>query len=137
MLDVLLKSIKSLNNSKLLKSGVTKDQKNKLLDFVYLKTIVAEFMWFFLTGLLTTSASYNFIINSACSHSLKDMKERHDEYKNRLIQLGENPKTIFNYGGLGADSIKKTKYYLRKGKTIYERRGNFRNRKKRSFCFRF
>ena len=33
----------------------------------------------------------------------------HDQYKNRLIQLGENPKTIFNYGGLGAHSISNTK----------------------------
>lgn len=33
----------------------------------------------------------------------------HDQYKKRLIQLGENPKSIFNYGGLGAYSISKLK----------------------------
>jgi GDP/UDP-N,N'-diacetylbacillosamine 2-epimerase (hydrolysing) len=33
----------------------------------------------------------------------------HDQYKKRLIQLGESPKTIFNYGGLGAHSISKSK----------------------------
>jgi GDP/UDP-N,N'-diacetylbacillosamine 2-epimerase (hydrolysing) len=33
----------------------------------------------------------------------------HDRYKKRLIQMGENPKSIFNYGGLGAHSILKTK----------------------------
>ena len=33
----------------------------------------------------------------------------HNDYK-RLIQLGENPKTIFNFGGLGANSIKNTKF---------------------------
>jgi len=33
----------------------------------------------------------------------------HDQYKKRLIQLGENPKAIFNYGGLGAHSISKSK----------------------------
>ena len=42
----------------------------------------------------------------------------HDQYKKRLIQLVENPKTIFNYGGLGAHSISKskllTKYDLEK-----------------------
>ena len=42
----------------------------------------------------------------------------HNQYKKRLIQLGENPKTIFNYGGLGAHSISKskllTKYDLEK-----------------------
>ncbi len=33
----------------------------------------------------------------------------HDKYKKRLIQLGENPKSIFNYGGLGAHNILKSK----------------------------
>lgn len=33
----------------------------------------------------------------------------HDKYKKRLIQLGEDPKTIFNFGGLGAYSISKSK----------------------------
>lgn len=32
----------------------------------------------------------------------------HDEYKKRVIQLGENPKKVINYGGLNIDSIKKT-----------------------------
>lgn len=34
----------------------------------------------------------------------------HHRYKKRLINLGENPKTIFNYGGLGAHSISKTNF---------------------------
>ena len=38
----------------------------------------------------------------------------HEMYKKRLIQLGENPKTIFNYGGLGVHSIKKTKILSKK-----------------------
>ena len=38
----------------------------------------------------------------------------HDEYKKRLIQLGEKPNTIFNYGGLGAYSISKTKLLKKK-----------------------
>ena len=33
----------------------------------------------------------------------------HNIYKNRLIQLGENPRTIYNYGSLGAYSAKNTK----------------------------
>ena len=33
----------------------------------------------------------------------------HDVYKKRLIQLGENPKTIFNFGALGAHAISKIK----------------------------
>lgn len=37
----------------------------------------------------------------------------HEQYRKRLIQLGENPKTIFNYGGPGAYSISKTKLLSR------------------------
>ena len=37
----------------------------------------------------------------------------HDKYKKRLIQLGEHPKTIFNYGGLGAHAISKLKLLTR------------------------
>lgn len=34
----------------------------------------------------------------------------HENYKKRLVQLGENPKTIFNYGAPGAYSISKSKF---------------------------
>ena len=34
----------------------------------------------------------------------------HENYKKRLLQLGENPKTIFNYGAPGAYSISKSKF---------------------------
>ena len=50
-------------------------------------------------------------------HSITKMSHLHfpihDQYKKRLIQLGENPKTIFNYGGLGAHSISKSKLLTR------------------------
>ncbi len=32
------------------------------------------------------------------------------EYKSRLIQMGENPKTVFNYGSLNYEKIKKNNY---------------------------
>ena len=32
-----------------------------------------------------------------------------DEYRNRVIQLGELPKNVFNVGGLGVDGISQTK----------------------------
>ena len=51
-------------------------------------------------------------------HSISKMSHLHfpihEQYKRRLIQLGEDPKTIFNYGGLGAHSIKKLSYYKKK-----------------------
>ena len=73
----------SLKKGNLLQSGAA-NLKQELLNFVYLKTIIAEFMWFLLAGLLTTSASYNFIISSACSHSVKDMQAKHDAYQQHI-----------------------------------------------------
>jgi len=34
----------------------------------------------------------------------------HEDYKKRLIQLGENPRTVFNFGSLGAHAISKMKF---------------------------
>jgi len=44
-------------------------------------------------------------------HSITKMSHMHftatEEYKNRVIQLGEQPSRVFNVGGLGIDNIKK------------------------------
>jgi len=37
-----------------------------------------------------------------------------DSYRNRVIQLGENPNRVFNVGGLGVDAIKKSKLLSKK-----------------------
>ena len=53
-------------------------------------------------------------IDDSIRHSITKLSHLHfpvhKVYKKRLMQLGENPKTIFNYGGLGAHSIKNTKF---------------------------
>ena len=36
------------------------------------------------------------------------------DYEKRVIQLGEDPKRVFNVGGLAVDSIKKTKLLSKK-----------------------
>lgn len=44
-------------------------------------------------------------------HAITKMSHLHftatDEYRNRVLQLGENPNYVFNVGGLGIDNIKK------------------------------
>lgn len=45
------------------------------------------------------------------------------EYKKRIVQLGENKKTIFNYGGLHYEKIKKTKFL---SKSEIEKKFNFK-----------
>ena len=46
-------------------------------------------------------------------HSITKMSHIHfvaaEEYRNRVIQLGENPELVFNVGGLGVDAISKLK----------------------------
>ena len=50
--------------------------------------------------------------DEAIRHSITKMSWWHfvaaDEYEKRVIQLGENPKRVFNVGGLGVEAIKKT-----------------------------
>ena len=44
-------------------------------------------------------------------HSITKMSHlhftAHEQYRNRVIQLGENPKTVFNVGSIGVDGISK------------------------------
>ena len=51
--------------------------------------------------------------DDALRHSITKMSHLHfvaaNEYKNRVIQLGEQPKNVFQVGGLGVDSIKRAK----------------------------
>jgi GDP/UDP-N,N'-diacetylbacillosamine 2-epimerase (hydrolysing) len=51
-------------------------------------------------------------------HSITKMAYWHfvaaDEYKKRVVQLGENPERVFDVGGLGVDAIKKAKLLSKK-----------------------
>ena len=52
-------------------------------------------------------------IDDSIRHSITKFSHLHfvatDEYRKRVIQLGENPKNVFNVGGLGIDLIDKIK----------------------------
>tara|TARA_B100001057_G_scaffold457336_1_gene505541 strand:+ start:2860 stop:4023 length:1164 start_codon:yes stop_codon:yes gene_type:complete len=56
--------------------------------------------------------------DEAIRHSITKMSQLHftatEEYKNRVIQLGENPNKVFNVGGMGVENIKKLKLYNKK-----------------------
>ena len=56
--------------------------------------------------------------DDAVRHSITKMSHLHfvaaEEYKNRVIQLGEDPERVFLVGGLGVDSIKRIKLLERK-----------------------
>jgi GDP/UDP-N,N'-diacetylbacillosamine 2-epimerase (hydrolysing) len=56
--------------------------------------------------------------DEAIRHSITKMAWWHfvasEDYKNRVIQLGESPSRVYNVGGLGVDAIKKTKLLSKK-----------------------
>ena len=56
--------------------------------------------------------------DEAIRHSITKMAWFHfvaaPEYEKRVVQLGENPKRVFNVGGLGVDAIKQTKLLSKK-----------------------
>lgn len=53
------------------------------------------------------------LIDEAIRHSITKMSHLHftstEEYRRRVIQLGEDPERVFNVGALGLDNIKKLK----------------------------
>lgn len=70
-------------------------------------------------------------IDEAIRHSITKMSQIHfvasEIYKKRVIQLGENPRNVFNVGGLGIDSIGKLKLL---NKTDLESEIDFKFKKK-------
>ena len=57
------------------------------------------------------------LIDEPIRHSITKMSHLHftaaEEYRRRVIQLGEPPASVFNVGGLGIDNIKKLKFMSR------------------------
>jgi len=56
--------------------------------------------------------------DDAFRHSITKMSQLHfvstEEYRRRVIQLGEDPKRVFNVGAIGLDNIKKLKLFPKK-----------------------
>lgn len=73
----------------LLKSGVGDTQFDELSGYVKMKTEIAEFVWYALTGVLTTSVSYNAILNSGCEQSVKEMEKRHAKYLEQETKMAK------------------------------------------------
>lgn len=69
--------------------------RNKLYNFVQMKYAISEYVWNMLTGLFVTSISYNYILNTGCAKSPKEMKERYDKYQSDL-EKKEREKELTN-----------------------------------------
>lgn len=81
-----------------------KEKKDELISIVRLKTSIAEFIWYILSGALVTSISYNYIINATCEQSVGDMQRRHKDYEQLMKKefaqkqdSGTNPKVYATY----------------------------------------
>ena len=70
---------------------------NELFNFIVLKNTVAEVIWYLLTGLLVTSVGYNYIVNSACKRSIKEMEATHNAYTKLQDQLNKQQSNTTNY----------------------------------------
>ena len=70
-------------------------------------------------------------IDESFRHAISKMSHLHftatQNYKKRVIQMGESPQNVFNVGGLGVDSIKKTPLY---SKSVLEKKLNIKFLKK-------
>jgi GDP/UDP-N,N'-diacetylbacillosamine 2-epimerase (hydrolysing) len=70
-------------------------------------------------------------IDESIRHSITKMSHLHftanKEYRNRVIQLGEQPKNVFNVGGLGIENIKRLNLL---SKEEFEKSINFKLNKK-------
>ncbi len=57
-------------------------------------------------------------LDEAFRHSITKMSNLHfvsnDIHRKRVIQLGENPKNVYNVGSLGVEKIKSTKFFIKK-----------------------
>jgi len=82
------------NNAKLLNTKKIEEEqennvflKNELFNYIILKNTIAEVIWYLLSGLLVTSVGYNYIVNSSCKRSVKEMEATHNAYIKLQEQL--------------------------------------------------
>jgi len=70
----------SMKDGGLFKQGVGQEHYNELMGYIKMKSGVSEFIWYALTGILTSSISFNYILNSGCTQSAEEMEKRHQQY---------------------------------------------------------
>lgn len=66
--------------------------KDKLRYFVRLKDMVAEFIWYLLTGGLVTSVSYNYMVNTDCTKSVDELQNNVNDAQANIAESVEKSK---------------------------------------------
>jgi hypothetical protein len=66
----------SFKESRLIRPSAKLEDLEKIRKFLMMKTIVGEFVWLVLCGLLVVSISYNYLLNMGCSFTPEQQKIR-------------------------------------------------------------
>jgi len=66
----------SFKESRLIRLSAKVDDLEKIRSFLMMKTIVGEFIWLVLCGMLAVSISYNYLLNIGCSFTPEQQKIR-------------------------------------------------------------
>ena len=73
----------SFKESRLIRPSAKIDDLEKIRKFLIMKTIVGEFVWLVLCGLLVVSISYNYLLNMGCSFTPEQQKIREQVLKEK------------------------------------------------------
>jgi hypothetical protein len=80
----------SFKESRLIRPSAKVDDLEKIRTFLIMKSVVGEFIWLVLCGMLVVSISYNYILNMGCSFTPEQqkiraqvLKEKQDEAKKK------------------------------------------------------
>jgi hypothetical protein len=74
------KFVTILQNTGYFKKDLNPSSIIQLFKFLKLKELVGKYVWNLLTGILVTSVSYNFIVNSQCDNSVKKLQEKRNNF---------------------------------------------------------
>jgi len=91
----------SFKESRLIRPSAKVEDLEKIRTFLIMKSIVGEFIWLVLCGLLVVSISYNYILNMGCSFTpeqqkiraqvlkekQEDAKKKADAEKNKVLTI--------------------------------------------------
>ena len=66
----------SFKESRLIRTSAKIEDLEKIRKFLMMKTIVGEFVWLVLCGMLVVSISYNYLLNMGCSFTPEQQKIR-------------------------------------------------------------
>ena len=88
-----------LFNKKIIEENGTNGEyvPNKLYNYIVLKNQISEFIWYYLTGLLVCSVSYNYIVNDSCKMNIKEMEDNHKAYLDLQEKINKEKSSLPSY----------------------------------------